>query len=105
REGEEFRPHADYLDPADPHQAFSIQQAGQRVKSLFCYLNEDYEGGETAFPETGLKIKGKRGDAVVIENVNSIGLPEEKSRHAGLPVIKGEKWLASIWFRDKAVTL
>jgi prolyl 4-hydroxylase len=104
REGEEFKPHTDYLDPAEPHQAYSIQQAGQRAKSLFCYLNDGYEGGETAFPETGFKFKGCAGDAIVLENVNSIGLPEEKSRHAGLPVTKGEKWLASIWFRDKAVT-
>lgn len=103
RQNEEFSVHADYLDPTDPYQAYSIQQSGQRIKSLFCYLNDDYEGGETVFPESDLKIKGKCGDAVVLENVNSIGLPEEKSRHAGLPVKKGEKWLASIWFRDKSI--
>lgn len=101
REGEQFKLHADYMDPENPQQAYSIQQSGQRVKSLFCYLNDDYEGGETEFPEAGLKFKGKAGDVLVIDNVNSIGLPEEKSKHAGLPVAKGEKWLATLWFRDK----
>lgn len=101
REGEEFKLHADYMDPENPQQAYSIQQSGQRVKSLFCYLNDDYQGGETEFPEAKLKLKGKAGDVLVIDNVNSIGLPDEKSQHAGLPVTKGEKWLSTLWFRDK----
>jgi len=101
-EGQEFKPHTDYMNPELPQHAFSIQESGQRVKSVFVYLNEGYEGGETVFYKTGLKLKGKEGDALVLENVNSIGLPDENTEHAGLPVIQGEKWLATLWIRDKA---
>jgi len=103
-EGQEFKPHTDYMNPEFPQHAFSIQQSGQRVKSVFAYLNAGYEGGETAFYKNGLKVKGKEGDVIVLDNVNSIGLPDEDSEHAGLPVKKGEKWLATLWVRDKAQT-
>ena len=101
-EGQEFKPHVDYMNPELTQHAYSIQQSGQRVKSVFAHLNEGYEGGETDFPKAGLKVVGKEGDVLVLENVNSIGLPDEKSENASLPVTKGEKWLAALWIRDKA---
>ncbi|MEE8295974.1 MAG: hypothetical protein V3R64_09705, partial [Sphingomonadales bacterium] len=81
--GQEFKEHADYMDPDNPQQAFAIQQAGQRTKSIFVYLNDDYDGGETAFPKVDLQFKGKEGDALVLDNMDTIGLPNEKSLHAG----------------------
>ncbi len=99
--GQEFKEHVDYMDPDNPQQAFAIQQAGQRTKSIFVYLNEGYEGGETAFPAIDLKFKGKTGDALVIDNMDAIGLPNDKTRHAGLPVVRGEKWLLTLWIRDR----
>lgn len=100
-EGQEFQPHTDYMDPEDPQHAFSIQQSGQRIKSVFCYLNGDYKGGETAFTKIGLKVKGKEGDVLVIDNMDAIGLPNPATEHASLPVTSGEKWLATLWIRDK----
>lgn len=99
--GQEFKEHADYMDPDNPQQAYAIQQAGQRTKSIFVYLNDDYEGGETAFPKADLQFKGKPGDALVLDNMDEIGLPNEKSAHASLPVTRGEKWLLTLWIRDR----
>jgi prolyl 4-hydroxylase len=28
--------------------------------------------------------------------------PSTRTLHAGLPVVKGEKWVATFWFREKA---
>ncbi len=99
--GQEFKEHTDYMDPDNPQQAYAIQQAGQRTKSIFVYLNDDYEGGETAFPKADLQFKGKTGDALVLDNMDEIGLPNENSLHAGLPVTRGEKWLLTLWVRDR----
>jgi len=99
--GQEFKPHTDYMDPAIPQHAFSIQQSGQRVKSVFAYLNNDYRGGETHFTKAGLKIKGAEGDVIVLDNMGEVGLPNEMSEHASEPVTSGEKWLATLWIRDK----
>jgi len=99
--GQEFKTHTDYMDPELPQHAFSIQQSGQRVKSVFVYLNQGYEGGETHFTKTGLKIKGAEGDVIVLDNMGEIGLPNEMSEHAALPVSSGEKWLATLWIRDR----
>lgn len=99
--GQEFKPHVDYMDPENPQQAYAIQQAGQRTKSVFAYLNGDYEGGETDFPEAGIKVKGKEGDVLVLDNMDAIGLPNPASQHASLPVVRGEKWLLTLWIKDK----
>lgn len=99
--GQEFKEHTDYMDPDNPQQAYAIQQAGQRTKSVFVYLNDDYEGGETAFPKADLRFKGKTGDVLVLDNMDEIGLPNENSLHAGLPVTRGEKWLLTLWVRDR----
>lgn len=99
--GQEFKPHTDYMDPEAPQHAFSIQQSGQRIKSVFAYLNDNYQGGETAFTRTALKFKGSEGDVLVLDNMGEIGLPNENSEHASLPVTTGEKWLATLWIRDK----
>jgi prolyl 4-hydroxylase len=64
-------------------------------------LNEDYLGGETHFIAPGLKFAGKTGDILVFDNVNEKGAPDVAARHAGLPVVQGEKWIASLWFRDR----
>ena len=36
-----------------------------------------------------------------INNVNDDGSLNRKSRHAGLPVIKGEKWAFNLWLRER----
>ncbi len=44
---------------------------GRRVATCLTWLNEDYEGGETAFPEIGWKHRGKTGDAMLFLNVTT----------------------------------
>ena len=41
------------------------------------------------------------GPSVVFTNVNDDGSLNRKSRHAGLPVIKGEKWAFNLWLRER----
>ncbi|MDZ7628107.1 MAG: 2OG-Fe(II) oxygenase [Parvularculaceae bacterium] len=96
RPGEEYRPHFDTVPPGP-----DFDRNGQRVKTALLYLNDDYDGGETAFLTPGLTVKGAAGDIVVFSNVTADGRLDGASRHAGLAVTAGEKWLASKWFRAK----
>lgn len=96
RPGEQYRPHFDNIPPGP-----DLDRNGQRIKTALLYLNDSYEGGETAFPASDLKVRGEPGDVVVFSNVTADGRGDPASRHAGLPVTSGEKWLASKWFRER----
>ncbi|WP_375201210.1 2OG-Fe(II) oxygenase [Hyphococcus sp.] len=94
--GKEYRPHCDWL-PQGPE----LDRGGQRAATALIYLNEDYLGGETHFLVPGLAFKGGAGDVLVFENLLDSGDPAPHSRHAGLAVREGVKWLGSTWFREK----
>ncbi len=97
--GQQFREHYDYLDPNKPAHAADIRQSGQRLVTCLVYLNEDFEGAETAFPKINQKFRCKKGGALLFANVDTQGQPDPMTRHAGLPPISGEKWLFSQWIR------
>jgi prolyl 4-hydroxylase len=99
--GQEFRPHHDYFDPQNPSHAKQLQR-GQRIATFLVYLNEDYAGGETAFPRAQLSFRGNAGDALIITNVDRRGHPDPLTLHAGSPPASGEKWIFSQWIRDRA---
>lgn len=89
--GQQYRPHLDTLP----------NPANQRILTAILYLNEGYRGGETVFPLLDVKIVPRTGDLLVFENVDAQGAPEPRSRHAGLPVISGTKWIATRWIRAR----
>jgi predicted 2-oxoglutarate/Fe(II)-dependent dioxygenase YbiX len=87
--GQEFQPHFD--TPADPN----TPGFRQRVLTVLLSLNDDYEGGETAFPAAGKRWRGRKGTALFFWNVGPDGALDRRTLHAGLPVTRGEKWLLS----------
>lgn len=97
--GEQFTDHFDFLDPATHAQ--EVEALGQRVVTGLTYLNDDYEGGETAFPTLGLRYRGKPGDCLIFFNVTPDREPDRRTLHAGLPVTRGRKWLLSQWLRTR----
>lgn len=90
--GQQYRPHLDAVPGL----------ANQRVLTFLIWLNANYAGGETVFPETGLRFRGATGDALLFANVDEAGRPDPRTRHAGLPVTAGVKLLASKWIRATA---
>ena len=100
--GEQFTPHSDYFDAANPAYAREIARYGQRAATFLVYLNDDYEGGETAFLKLGLQHKGQKGDGLLFWNVDADGKPDPMTFHAGLPPTRGEKWIVSQWLRGPA---
>lgn len=98
RPGAEYKAHYDYFDPADPGSASILQRGGQRVGTLVMYLHEPEAGGGTYFPESGIDVAPKRGNALFFSYEQAT--PDSKSLHGGAPVLAGEKWIAVKWMRQ-----
>jgi len=99
--GQEFSLHSDFLDPRAPEFRAEIERSGQRTATIVTYLNDDFEGAETWFPEVGVKYRGAAGDAIVFSNVLADGQPDYSTIHAGLPPTRGRKWVLSQWIRNR----
>jgi prolyl 4-hydroxylase len=95
--GQEYEPHYDWFDPELPSFGPMTKWGGQRIASVVMYLNTPEQGGGTAFPGIGLTITARRGSAVYFAYEGG----DRTSLHAGLPVLRGEKWIATKWLRER----
>ena len=102
--GQEYKPHFDFIDPGVAHFARELQTIGQRTTTFLIYLNDDYDGGATAFSRLDWRFKGKVGDALAFWNITD-GRPDPRTLHAGTPTANGVKWLFSKWVRDRPLPL
>lgn len=100
--GEEITEHYDFVDPNLPSYAQEIAEKGDRVVTFLVYLNDGYEGGETAFPRLDISHKGSRGEGLFFVN-SEHGRADTRTLHAGRTPIGGEKWIVSQFIRDRAV--
>ncbi|MGQ0589341.1 MAG: 2OG-Fe(II) oxygenase [Sphingosinicella sp.] len=89
--GQQYRPHLDAVPGV----------ANQRILTALVWLNDDCEGGETLFLESGLAVKGGQGDLLLFANALPDGRPDPATRHAGAPVTRGVKLIASRWIRAR----
>jgi prolyl 4-hydroxylase len=95
--GQQYKPHYDYVDPTQPGALPFLARGGQRVASLVMYLNTPPRGGATSFPDAGLEVAAVRGNAVFFSYDRAD--PATGTLHGGMPVIAGEKWVATKWLR------
>jgi prolyl 4-hydroxylase len=89
--GQLYRPHH------DAHAYAPVEK--RRFGTALLYLNDDYDGGETHFPDLKIKVRGGTGDLLIFHNLDAAGTPDPRMTHAGLPITRGEKWLATRWIR------
>jgi prolyl 4-hydroxylase len=105
KKGAQYKPHFDSFDYETEDGKKNWEPGGQRMVTVLGYLNDVEEGGETGFPELGINVPPKKGDAVVFHNTlqnDAVTHPKinPRSLHGGMPVIKGEKWMVNLWFRE-----
>lgn len=100
QEGREYKPHHDYFSPDWMGHREITSNGGQRICTVLMYLSDVEAGGETIFPLIGLGFSPKKGCALLFANADHNGLLMEWSQHGGNPVIAGEKWVATMWFRS-----
>ena len=75
--GNFYAPHTDAaLDVSD------------RFFTVLCYLNDDFAGGQTSFPQLGYSVEPRAGTAVIFPATYL---------HSSEPVLNGEKYVIVTW--------
>ena len=99
--GEEITNHYDFVNPRIPNYQAEIDKRGQRIVTFLVYLNDDYEGGETDFPDLLLRYHGGKRAGLFFTNALPNGEPDLRMVHAGLPPKDKEKWIVSQFIRNR----
>lgn len=101
--GEQSTNHFDFVDPRTPDYEQEVTRNGQRILTFLVYLNDNYDGGETEFPELGISHKGQPGEGLYFVNTLDNNEPDLRTVHAGRPPTHGEKWVVSQFIRSRRV--
>ena len=99
--GQQITPHFDFIDANAQDYALQIREQGQRMITFLLYLNDDYEGGATTFPELGITHRGTTGDGLYFINAHADLSPDRRMLHTGSPPVQGEKWIISQFIVSK----
>ena len=83
----------------NPHQDAFMDDKNKRLYTFVLALNDDYEGGETTFPNLEEKYRMRAGDALFFNTLDNYELDTSKALHGGEPVKNGEKWICNLWVR------
>jgi predicted 2-oxoglutarate/Fe(II)-dependent dioxygenase YbiX len=84
-----YDPGGHYAD----HRDSPAPGATSRALSVVCYLNDDFAGGATIFPDCGLRVEPERGTAIVFA-------PELLHRAEALT--RGRKYAITAWYHHAA---
>lgn len=93
-----FNEHYDACDTNECSKIF--KNSGQRLFTLLIYLNDasEFEGGETKFTIINETIKPKIGMGILFNNVSEDQITAHPlSKHSGLPLRNGSKWICNKW--------
>lgn len=98
--GQEYKWHCDFIPDHHPQSQNELRLCGQRVTTAILYFNEDFTGGETAFKVWQREETGRLGSLIHFNNILPNGKVNPDSVHCGKPVLSGEKWIGTLWFRQ-----
>ncbi|WP_229256986.1 2OG-Fe(II) oxygenase [Duganella lactea] len=98
---QEYKPHYDWLDPDSAGHRSHLARGGQRLATFVLYLSEVAAGGGTVFPNLGLEVFPKKGNALWFLNTDSHHQPDPQTLHGGAPVVGGTKIIANKWLRQE----
>jgi prolyl 4-hydroxylase len=98
--GQYYKSHHDYLGGSEKF------MAGPRVLSGLLYLNDVEEGGETSFPVLELTVSPRAGRLLLWADVldDQPMVKDVRTRHAALPVTRGQKFAANLWYYHRSVS-
>lgn len=99
--GQQFKPHHDFFHKSEYYWEDIQREGGQRTWTAMAFLNVPEAGGQTNFPEAGLKIAPRTGNLLVWNNLDLYGAPNQASLHEGVPVEAGLKYVITKWFRER----
>ena len=99
---QEYCNHYDTFNENSERGKLTIELGGQRKYTLLAYLNDDFEGGGTYFPNLDLLVHPKKNRVLIFNNLDEEGKVLKEALHAGLPVTSGRKYAINMWVRTKA---
>lgn len=99
--GQEFKPHNDWFYTSENYWQQERKRGGQRSWTTMAFLNSVDRGGETHFTQIGIKIEPKPGVLLIWNNALPDGRPNEDTLHAGTPVLAGNKYVITKWYRTR----
>jgi prolyl 4-hydroxylase len=99
--GQQFKPHHDYFYTDQAYWPAMEQSGGQRTWTAMVFLNMPEEGGQTAFPETAIRVSPRPGNLLAWNNLDAKGEPNHCSLHQGCPVVAGAKYIITKWYRER----
>lgn len=99
-EGEFFGAHHDFFHDTFDSYDECVKHGGNRNLTCIFYLQQAEQGGQTNFPLLERTFVAEPGTLIHWKNMVD-GHVILETLHEGLPVIKGRKWVASIWCRER----
>ena len=100
--GQEFKPHTDTFEPGGYDFYVHTAERGQRTWTAMIYLNEPEDGGATRFKLIGKTIQPETGKLLAWNNLLPDGQPNPATRHQGMKVRRGTKYIITKWFRERS---
>jgi len=92
---DEYTPHCDGSCDGSKH----LPKGRVATAVMYCQLPE--EGGGTSFTKADIFLKPVKGMATVFAYKGTDGYMDTGfTEHSGCPVLKGEKWITTVWMRD-----
>lgn len=105
--GKYYKSHFDYVDPTWSGVSGFLARGGNRVMTFMIYLNTIPEGygGETHFDRAGMLVRPDMGKACIWYNLFPNMTIDPSTQHEGRPPKEPyEKWIATIWVRERTFT-
>ncbi|MCA9714668.1 MAG: 2OG-Fe(II) oxygenase [Myxococcales bacterium] len=104
--GQEYRHHFDAYNLGSERGRRCCSRGGQRLVTTLIYLSDVEEGGCTGFPRLGMAVVPRKRTMLLFHNCHQgTTYVHPDTLHAGLPVIRGEKWAVNLWFRERPYRL
>jgi len=100
--GQKYTPHYDAArDSEEMPPEFYLKESGNRAVTMIAYLNDVEGGGGTGFPNLGFVVKAFTGRVLMFGNLDENSDAHPLSLHMGMEPSGGEKWMFTLWFREK----
>ena len=84
----------------DTDEEMLTEPGGSRLSTCVVYLNNVEKGGATKIFTSGVSVIPNPGSMLYFENVHK-GVDEKTSLHSGETILKGEKWILTMWERER----
>lgn len=98
-----YKPHFDGFDQETENGQKGMRGWGQRMFSSILYLNEDFTGGDTFFPDINKTIKPATGKVYIWRNASDDLKLDRNSLHGGNSIQSGVKYIIVIWTRSNSL--